>query len=144
MDTKISYSAICAAFDGDDDIDKYCDPSNSNPTPKGVIEDVFEKLIEYETLVSGTFKTVYSGENEIGFVYYFGDILVSFGVNKNYRDKEHLKCLFESIKEWLGNDFVTYMWERNQRAVMWFEKCGMEREDVGLDKIIKLRYKSCR
>ncbi len=139
MDTKISYSAICAAFEGDEDIVSYCDPSNVNPTPKGVIEDVFEKLVQYETLVDGVFRTILFDDKEIGFIYYFDDVLVSFGINKGYRTKEFLTGFFEDVKKWLGNDFVTYMWERNERAVRWFEKCGMEREDVDLDKIVKLR-----
>jgi len=143
MDTKISYSAICAAFDGDEDIVNYCDPSIINPTLEGVIKDVFKKLVEYETLVDGVFKTIYLGENEVGFVYYFDDILISLGINKACRNKEFLTGFFEDIKSWLGNDFVTYMWERNERAVRWFEKCGMEREEAGMDKIIKLRYKLC-
>jgi RimJ/RimL family protein N-acetyltransferase len=143
MDGKISYSAICAAFEGDDEIDKYCDPGNKNPTPKGVIDDVFEKLVDYETLVDGVFKTIKSNEKEVGFVYYFDNVLVSFGVNKNYRNKAFLKSVFEDVKDWMNGDFVAYMWERNERSVKWLEKCGMEKEPVDLEKIIKLRYKSC-
>lgn len=145
MDGKISYSAIYAAFEGDDEIEKYCDPNNENPTPKGVIDDVFEKLVEYETLVDGTFKTIKSNENkEVGFVYYFDNVLVSFGVNKNYRNKTFLKSVFEDMKDWMNGDFISYMWERNERGVRWLERCGMEKENVELDKIIKLRYKSCQ
>jgi hypothetical protein len=144
MDTKISYSAIYAAFDGDDDIKNYCDPSNETPTPEGVSSDAYGKLLVYEDVVDGTFEVLKDGEKEIGFVYYFGEVLVSFGVNKEYRNKDFLMSLFGDMKKWMGNGFVTYMWERNQRAIKWFEKCGMEREDCNIDNVVKLRYKSCR
>ena len=144
MDTKISYSAIYAAFDGDDDIKNYCDPGNDTPTPEGVSADAYEKLLVYEDVVEGVFEVLKDGEKEIGFVYYFGDVLVSFGVNKEYRNKDFLMSLFSDIKKWMDEDFVTYMWERNERAIRWFEKCGMEREDCDIDNVVKLRYKSCR
>jgi RimJ/RimL family protein N-acetyltransferase len=95
-------------------------------------------------VVDGTFEVLKDGEKEIGFVYYFGEVLVSFGVNKEYRNKDFLMSLFGDMKKWMGNGFVTYMWERNQRAIKWFEKCGMEREDCNIDNVVKLRYKSCR
>jgi RimJ/RimL family protein N-acetyltransferase len=144
MDTKISYSAIYAAFDGDHDISKYCDPSNERPTPESVSIDAHEKLLVYEEMVDGAFEVLKVGDREVGFVYYFSDVLVSFGVNKEFRNKNFLTSLFDDIKKWMGDSFVTYMWERNERAIRWFEKCGMEREDCNLDNVVKLRYKSCR
>lgn len=143
MDTKISYSAICAAFDGDDEIRDYCDPSIEDSTPKGVSEDVFKKLLDYEDVVDGVFKTLIVNGEEVGFVYYFDSILVSFGVNKTHRSKEFLTSLFDDMRSWLGDEFITYMWERNARAVRWFERCGMIREEFELDNVIKLRYKKC-
>lgn len=143
MDTKISYGAICVAFEGDDEIAAYCDPANDNTTPEGVSKDVLKKLLDYEDLVDGVFKTLENKGEEVGFVYYFDNILVSFGVNKKHRTKEYLKDLFEKMTEWMGEEFVTFMWERNQRAIKWFEKCGMQKEEFDLDNVIKLRYKSC-
>lgn len=144
MDTKISYIAICAAFDGDDEIGGYCDPANSGATSIGVSDDVLSKLLDYENLVDGVFVSLENQGEEVGFVYYFDNILVSFGVNKNHRTKEYLKELFEKMTKWMGDDFVTFMWERNQRAIKWFEKCGMHKEEFDLDNVIKLRYKPCR
>jgi RimJ/RimL family protein N-acetyltransferase len=65
-------------------------------------------------------------------------------VNKKHRSKEYLKGLFDKMTKWMGDDFVTFMWERNQRAIKWFEKCGMHKEEFDLDNVIKLRYKPCR
>jgi len=144
VDAKISYSAIRAAFDGDDDIRDYCDEDNSDKTPEGVADDVYEKLLDYEELVDGVFKTLMVNEEEVGFVYYFGDVLVSFGVNKAYRDRDFLTSLFEDMKRWMGGEFITFMWKRNERAIKWFEKCGMKKEDFELDNVIKLRYKPCQ
>jgi RimJ/RimL family protein N-acetyltransferase len=143
MYAKISYSAICAAFDGDDEIGNYCDPINNNASPQGVSEDVLKKLLDYEDLVDGVFRTLENKGEEIGFVYYFDNILVSFGVNKKHRTKEYLKKLFAEMVEWMGEDFITFMWDRNQRAIKWFERCGMEKERFDSDNVIKLRYKPC-
>lgn len=143
MDHGISYEAILVAFADDDSISDNCDPDNKDKTPTGVALDVFNKLIDCELVVDGVFKTIEYDSNIIGFVYYFDNILVSFGINKKYRNKEVLTDLFENIKEWLGGNFITFMWKRNQRAINWFKKCGMVEEDVNTDSFIKLKYESC-
>jgi len=143
VDTKISYSAICAAFAGDDDICSYCDPDAVDNTPDGISLDVYAKLMDWEDVFCGTFKKAKVNGKEVGFVYYFDDILVSFGVNKSHRNKEFLASFFADVTEWIGGDFVTFMWERNTRAINWLEKNGMQREACDMENIIKLKYKSC-
>ena len=143
MDHGISYEAILVAFADDDSISDNCDPENEDKTPTGVAINVYNKLIDCQLVVDGVFKVIENNGEAIGFVYYFDNILVSFGVNKKHRNKEVLTNLFESIKEWLGGDFITFMWKRNQRAINWFKKCGMVEDDVNADSFVKLKYESC-
>jgi len=143
MDTKISYSAIYAAFVGDDDVCNHCDPDAEDKTPDGISLDVYGKLMDWEDVCFGTFKKVKVEGKEAGFVYCFDDILVSFGVNKAYRNKDFLSSFFADIVETMGGDFVTFMWERNTRAIKWLEKNGMQKEACDMKNVIKLKYKSC-
>ena len=143
MDTKISYSAIYAAFVGDHEIGNYCDPGAVDTTPDGISLDVYAKLMDWEDVFCGTFKKIKVEGKEVGFVYFFDDILVSFGVNIKHRNKEFLSNLFDEIVDLIGEDFVTFMWERNTRAIRWLEKNGMQREACDMKNVIKLKYKSC-
>lgn len=143
MDHGISYDAIFAAFDGDDEIEKYCDPDNLNKTPIGVIDNTYEKLVEYQQYIDGVFKVIEIEGDIAGFVYYADNVLISFGVNKKYRNQETLSSIFEDIKTWLGGDFITLMWERNKRAIDWLKRCGMEQEELDMINVVKLKYKSC-
>ena len=143
MDTKISYSAICAAFDGDDDICRYCDPSIKDATPEKISLNVYDKLLEWEDVFDGTFRVIDVDGAEVGFVYYFEDIVVSFGINKAHRNKEFLGDMFEKFTSWAGEDFVTFMWENNTRAIKWLERCGMQKEACDIQGVIKLKHKSC-
>ena len=133
MDHGISYEAILVAFADDDSISDNCDPENEDKTPTGVAINVYNKLIDCQLVVDGVFKVIENNGEAIGFV----------GVNKKHRNKEVLTNLFESIKEWLGGDFITFMWKRNQRAINWFKKCGMVEDDVNADSFVKLKYESC-
>ena len=53
-----------------------------------------------------------------------------------------IKLVLEIAKNrWnINNDFETYMWERNERAVNWLKKSGMTEIESNIDKVIKLKY----
>lgn len=59
------------------------------------------------------------------FVYQFIN-LISFGLDKNYRNSTYLKEFWEIIKATVGNDFSCVLYDYNTRAIQWLEKCGME------------------
>jgi hypothetical protein len=143
MDHGISYEAILVAFADDDSISDNCDPDNEDKTPTGVALDVYKKLNDWQSMVDGTFKEFKQDGEIVGFAYYYGNILVSFGINKKHRKKETLISFFENIKQWLGGNFITFMWKRNERAISWFKRCGMEQEDINEDGFVKLKYESC-
>jgi hypothetical protein len=109
----------------------------------GVIENTYSKLIEYQKNIDGVFKIVEVEGNIAGFVYYVDSVLISFGINKKYRNQKTLSLLFDNIKTWLNGDFVTFMWQRNNRAVEWLKKCGMEEDELDMTNVVKLKYRSC-
>lgn len=136
----INYSKIMFAFEGDKDISKYCDKNDKELDLEKLVLSIFKKLLEYEETGECDFYDL-SVENEVvGYGFNYKNILISFGVNKKFRNKENLKKVFEIIKGKFNSDFETYMWERNERAVNWLRKCGMTEVESNIDKVIKLKY----
>jgi hypothetical protein len=136
----INYSKIMYAFEGDKDISKYCDKNDKELEVEKLVLSIFKKLLEYEETEECDFYDL-SVENEVvGYGFNYKNILISFGVNKKFRNKENLKKVFEIIKGKFNSDFETYMWERNERAVNWLRKCGMTEVESNIDKVIKLKY----
>ena len=136
----INYSKIMYAFEGDKDISKYCDKNDKELEVEKLVLSIFKKLLEYEETEECDFYDL-SVENEVvGYGFNYKNILISFGVNKKFRNKEKLEKVFEIIKGKFNNDFETYMWERNERAVNWLRKCGMTEVESNIDKVIKLKY----
>ena len=136
----INYSKIMYAFEGDKDISKYCDKNDKELEVEKLVLSIFKKLLEYEETEECDFYDL-SVENEVvGYGFNYKKILISFGVNKKFRNKENLKKVFEIIKGKFNSDFETYMWERNERAVNWLRKCGMTEVESNIDKVIKLKY----
>jgi hypothetical protein len=136
----INYSKIMFAFEGDKDISKYCDKNDKELDLEKLVLSIFKKLLEYEETGGCDFYDL-SVENEVvGYGFNYKNILISFGVNKKFRNKEKLEKVFEIIKGKFNSDFETYMWERNERAVNWLKKCGMTEIESNIDKVIKLKY----
>jgi hypothetical protein len=136
----INYSKIMFAFEGDKDISKYCDKNDKELDLEKLVLSIFKKLLEYEEAGECDFYDL-SVENEVvGYGFNYKNILISFGVNKKFRNKEKLEKVFEIIKGKFNSDFETYMWERNERAVNWLKKSGMTEMESNIDKVIKLKY----
>jgi hypothetical protein len=141
---NISYEAIKIAFANDTDIAENCDPSNEDKSQDGVAKDVYEKIVEYEELFDGDFIVLNNDGKDVGFVYCLPRLLVSFGVNKQYRTKEFLPVVFDTIKQNAGEEFESFMWSRNTRAIQWLKKCGMTEEFFENDQVKKLIYTKCQ
>jgi hypothetical protein len=141
---NISYEAIKIAFANDTDIAENCDPNNEDKSQDGVAKDVYEKIVEYEELFDGNFIVLNSDGKDVGFVYCLPRLLVSFGVNKQYRTKEFLPVVFDTIKQNAGEEFESFMWSRNTRAIQWLKKCGMTEEFFENDQVKKLIYTKCQ
>jgi hypothetical protein len=133
---KISKDIIQKAFEGDNEIGLYCDPSIAGATPDEVSLDVFNKLNEIEGVYNGTFKEYQKDGQPVGFCYLIGSVLISFGINKSHRNSDNLCSFYNFMKsDGLSSAFL---WERNTRAIKWLEKCGMEVEER-LNGVVKLK-----
>jgi hypothetical protein len=140
----IDYNLILYAFEEDDEISKYCDPEDEHKSIKNLVDSIYEKLLDYNQFGNCSFNELKIGNEVIGFYFCYKNILVSFGINKNHRTKEKLIEVFNIIKDKFGGEFESYMWERNERAINWLKKCGMEEEEFKVDKVKKLKYTLCQ
>lgn len=141
-----SFSLIKFAFEGDDEIGLFCDPHNLNNHSVGVSRDVYGKLFDYRDLFDDfSFHSFWVDDKEVGYYATCGGILVSFGINKWHRKRGNLIEFFNQITESFAEDFCTYMWLRNTRAINWLKKCGMHEDNqTRIDNVIKLNYTKCQ
>ncbi len=135
--------AIEFAFEKDSDILNYCDPDYKDKSLKELTDSIYDKIIGCS--ISYTDCAFYRYEVDglfVGFFFLIRDpnVLVSFGINKDYRNKETLSHFFEVIKdEFDENGFDCYMWERNVRGNNWLQKCGMEKQDCEIPNCFKFK-----
>jgi len=139
----IKLSTIEYAFKDDNDINKYCDTEYKDATIDKLILSIYNKLLEHEPLGVCKFVDLIIDDELVGFFFCFHYLLVSFGINKNHRNKETLKKVFEIIKNEFDGYFECYMWKRNERAIKWLKKCGMEEDYCKLESVTKLKYILC-
>lgn len=121
---------IKAAFDEDEEILIFYDRSQKVENSQDVCKNIFGKIKEqYET--STAIGVQKNGEN-VGYFVTYQRLLISFGVNKKFRDKEHLRDFFELIKTHFSGTFQTLLYSYNTRAISWLNKCGVRTvfEDV--------------
>lgn len=131
------------SFEGDEDIFKNCDPDFAGASVKELVESVYGKLLDYEKFFpNAVFEKLTVKSEPIGFFFYIPSekLLVSFGVNKSFRNKVVLQQLFNRICKRLNGGFESFMWERNTRAIKWLERCGMEQVYSPVINTIKLKY----
>jgi len=140
----ISFNLIKFAFNDDENIRKFCDPDYKDKPIKELTKSIYNKLLEYEREGNSKFDDLNVDNEIIGYAFYFKNLLVSFGINKNHRTKYKLSKVFEQIKSNFDSDFESYMWERNERAIKWLKKCGMEQVPSNIDNVIKLKYTLCQ
>lgn len=116
---------IRKAFEGDDDILKYADPSETYDDIEALCKRIEEKLVEHSKTYPCKFITVERDNEVVGYFFYRVSpvTLISFGINKNYRKDNNF---FAEIKRELGRDFDCYVFSRNERALKWLYKNGMK------------------
>jgi len=140
----VNYTSIKHAFIGDNNLKDYCDPKDKNKELKEIVYSIYSKILDYERVGSCKFCNLKIDDKLIGFFFYYKNVLVSFGVNVEHRNKETLKNVFEDIKKEMNGSFETYMWTRNERAINWLKKCGMEESHCNMKDVTKLKYILCQ
>lgn len=141
---RINKQSIAIAFEGDKDIFIYCDPEFANSSLEQLVDSIYQKIADYPSYFKKCFfENLVVDSNTVGFICYTKspNMLVSFGVNINYRSKEILEDVFSVIKEKFdGDSFTSLMWARNTRAIKWLEKNGMKIEPFEHKNLVKLKY----
>lgn len=128
-------------FDNDRDIFKYFDPNYPDiKTYDEIADNIYEKIKSHEKIFNTKFIDL-----RYGYIFYSlePNLLISFGVNVNYRMPYIMEDFWNEIKKNLGSKFDCYLWAKNKRAIDWLKRNGMK-EDKKSDyflndyKIIKL------
>jgi hypothetical protein len=114
---------IDVAFNKDYELIDLYDKSVDVKSIEEICENVFYKI---SSLIKPCeLRGVLVKENPIGYFAFETGSLISFGVNKQHRYKEHLSEFWELIKHELGGTFTTCLFSYNIRAINWLKKCNM-------------------
>jgi hypothetical protein len=130
--------AIRVSFTSDNDIKSFYDSSVSINSVDDIVEDIYKKVLEYNNYDGKLIiKGAYDGEELIGYVVVFNNLLISFALAVEHR-KSNGAEFFELIKKELKSDFVCLLHSINVRARKWLEKNGMK-TIFSDNKIVKLQ-----
>lgn len=86
--------------------------------------------IVYDKIVSDysecKIKGVEINGNKAGYLVYNDNLLISFGLNKEYRNEKELQSFWGIIIKEVGEFFQCVLFSKNTRAIRWLRKCGMD------------------
>lgn len=125
------------AFIDDFELVEYYDRSVGAKTTTEAIENVCDK-IEQSYPDAKIFGVEIEGE-KAGYFVAKDNLLVSFGINVKFREKEYLSKFWYEIQNQIGNDFHAMLYSHNSRAIKWLETCGMK---ISYDHITILSFKN--
>lgn len=121
------------AFEGDGELINFYDKNSFVVSNLDMSCNTHCKLIDYKNYFDNCYNYKVSLNNiPIGFIFITKNpnLLVSFSVNKKYRNKETLKKYFELIQNIFLEPFICFLYNENSRAINWLQKCGMEIESI--------------
>ena len=128
---------VDATFEGDDDILFYYDKKEKVKTIPEACENIVNKIgIVYN---GSELRGIKINGHKVGYFVYTDELLISFGLNKCYRNKAILTDMWEHIKLEVGDEFQCLLYSYNVRAVDWLRRCGM---DVLFDNVTVLRFQN--
>lgn len=129
MITKtISYSqlsgAIKAAFTDDKDLLSLYDPNVPVTSIEEIVSDILAKALSHGENV--VYKQVFVNNQLSGYFFYKERMLISFGINKEYRKRQYTRDFFRTIKREMGSHLTCILWSKNVRAIKYLLKMGMQ------------------
>lgn len=126
-----------AALDGDEDILRFYDKKEKVETISEACSSVVNKIrIAY---TESDIRGVKINGSKVGYFVFDDELLISFGLNINYRNKVILTDFWEKIKEELGDTFNCLLYSHNERAIGFLKKCGM---NIIFDTVTVLRFEN--
>jgi len=129
------------AFEGDEELEHFYDKNSCLSSILDMTKNTYYKLEEYKSYFDKCchYKVVLDNV-EIGFIFITKNpnLLVSFSINKLYRNKENLIIFFNLIRNIFSEPFNCLLYNENYSAINWLQKCGMKIESVD-SSITKLK-----
>lgn len=119
----MTFRNIHEFFKSDEQLLNYFDPTSSAKTNEEAAMEIYHKLVEHARE-----KECHFVRSEIGYIFYHDDLLISFCVKPEYRNKKTLRYFGNMIKKQIGEHFKCFLFNRNTRAINFLEQMGMKRE----------------
>lgn len=122
IDELISY--VSAALDGDDDIVFYYDKKQKVKTIEEACDNIVWKI--KTSYPFSEMRGIKINGSKVGYFVYVGELLISFSLNKNYRNKVILCDMWDHMTKELGGDFQCLLYSYNIRAIDFLKRNGMK------------------
>lgn len=119
---RIDRETISDYFEDDVDLMKYYDPTSLVANRDQAISEIYHKLIQHARERECKFVG-----NDIGYIFYSGNLLISFCVKPACRNKENLEIFGKSMKKELGKHFKCVLFNQNTRGIRFLERIGMKK-----------------
>lgn len=115
---------IDIAYAGDTEILDYFDPSFPVSSVEEVCDNIYQKLLV--NYPEANFEPLAYGGVDIGYFVWLPELLISFGINKSYRNKIVLEGVWHKMTASIGESFSISLFDHNTRAIKWLKRCGMK------------------
>lgn len=126
---------IECAFEGDFDLINFFDKGEPVKNIADCAESVFQKIkILYP---DSLLRALFINNTPIGYFAFCEELLVSFGINIEYRKSNVLDDLWSKIKDEIGENFKCVLYSHNKRAIGYLQKCGMK---ILFDSVTVLQF----
>lgn len=119
------YPYIAIAFEGDNELLNFYDTSENINSIEEAVWNVYKKI--KGNYPNAIIRGVEEEDKKIGYFVYEEDLLISFSINKAYRNADKLKDFFSLIKSCFPHSFLCYLYGHNGRAIGFLEKGGMKK-----------------
>jgi hypothetical protein len=111
------------AFSNDTEIVDYFDPKYDLSKWEDASGIVYDKIcLDYSQCKLTVLEI---NGNKAGYFVYNDNLLISFGLNIQYRNNEELGRMWNIIRSKVGEFFQCVLFSRNTRAIKWLNRCGM-------------------
>jgi len=117
----MTYKNIYEYFKGDDRLLQFFHPNSSPDSIEEAVLEIYDIMLDYAKSEKCNFVS-----NEIGYVFYSKNRLISFCVKPEKRTKSNLKDFGDFIKKTVGKHFNCYLFLNNSRAINFLMRMGMK------------------
>lgn len=133
---------IDIGFRDDYQLELYYDKSAKVSGMDAMVDNTYDKIKDFYNFFQdcNCYKVNFE-DNDIGFVFLNKNpnVLISFSISSEFRNRFILKDFFNLICLELQNSFICLLFNENDRAINWLKKCGMK-VDIISEEYTKLNY----